>query len=54
MEAAPKFFNFDHPTMPAEILEGLRSKSFSEWADDYEMMLYTLEQQVAAWEELYG
>jgi hypothetical protein len=54
MEAAPAFFEYSHPTMPLETLEGIKTKAFSEWTGDFEMMLHVLREQVDAWEELYG
>jgi hypothetical protein len=54
MEAAPAFFEYVHPTMPAETLDRIKTKAFGEWTGDFEMMLHVLREQVASWEELYG
>lgn len=38
--------------MPPEILERIKTKAFSEWPGDYDMMLHVLRGQVAAGEKI--
>ena len=52
MKSAFRFFEYQNEAIPQTILDEIRNNAFGEWPGDYEMMLHSLTEQVAAWLEL--
>ena len=54
LETGMAFFKFTAPDVPSDVFEQVKLKAFSEWPDDHEMKLHTLEKQLEAWKSLQG
>jgi hypothetical protein len=52
IKSAIQFFEYENGAIPKTILDELRNNAFAEWPGDYERMLHSLTEQVAAWLEL--
>jgi hypothetical protein len=52
LDAGIAFFDFNASDVPADVFEQIKLKAFTEWPDDHEMRLHTLEKQLAAWRSL--